>query len=70
MTEALAADCSRCAALCCVVPAFARGADFAIDTPAERTGPNLTADGRCPIPPVLQGRGFPGCAVHDCFGGV
>jgi hypothetical protein len=30
----LTADCSRCVGLCCVVPAFAASADFAIDQPA------------------------------------
>ena len=30
----LTADCSRCAGLCCVLPAFAASADFAVDKPA------------------------------------
>src|SRR3954454_1408954 len=64
----LRADCSRCAALCCVAPAFAASADFAIDKPAGRPCPNLGEDFRCGIHAELRGRGFPGCEVFDCFG--
>ena len=66
--DELRADCTRCAALCCVVPAFSRGADFALAKPAETACPNLGADDRCGIHPVLRERGFPGCVVYDCFG--
>jgi hypothetical protein len=65
---ALRADCSRCVGLCCVVPAFARSADFAIDKPAGRPCPNLGADFRCGIHDRLRPAGFPGCAAFDCFG--
>lgn len=69
MTRAhLRADCSRCAGLCCVAPAFARSADFAIDKPAGTACPNLQADFRCGIHAQLRERGFPGCEVFDCFG--
>ena len=64
----LRADCARCAALCCVAPAFARSADFAIDKPAGRACPELRADLRCGIHRDLRRRGFPGCDVFDCFG--
>lgn len=64
----LAADCSRCAALCCVAPAFARSSDFAIDKPAGRPCRNLGDDFRCTIHEELPRRGFPGCVVFDCFG--
>jgi hypothetical protein len=64
----LRADCSRCAALCCVGPAFARSADFALDKPAGQPCPNLLADHRCGIHAELRDRGFPGCVVFDCFG--
>ena len=64
----LRADCSRCFGLCCVVPAFAKSADFAIDKPAERACPNLAPDFRCGIHAELRPRGFPGCTVYDCFG--
>lgn len=64
----LRADCSRCAGLCCVAPAFAVSADFAIDKPAGRPCPNLGASFDCRIHDGLRERGFPGCAVFDCFG--
>lgn len=64
----LRADCGRCAALCCVGPAFVASADFAIDKPAAVPCPNLLDDLRCGIHDDLRGRGFPGCAVFDCFG--
>jgi hypothetical protein len=64
----LRADCSRCAGLCCVAPAFAASADFAIDKPAGRPCPNLRDDFRCGIHAELRESGFPGCEVFDCFG--
>ncbi|MEU4803154.1 pentapeptide repeat-containing protein [Actinosynnema sp. NPDC023587] len=67
MTE-LRADCGRCFGLCCVVPAFARSSDFAIDKPARTPCPNLGAGFGCGIHTELRQRGFPGCTVYDCFG--
>ncbi|MFG1654817.1 pentapeptide repeat-containing protein [Micromonospora sp. NPDC049275] len=64
----LRADCGRCFGLCCVVPAFAASADFAIDKPAGRACPNLRPDHRCGIHTELRERGFAGCTVFDCFG--
>ncbi|MGY1857708.1 pentapeptide repeat-containing protein [Modestobacter sp. SYSU DS0290] len=64
----LTADCSRCTGLCCVAPAFAASADFAIDKPAGTPCPNLQADSRCGVHDQLRDRGFPGCVVFDCFG--
>jgi hypothetical protein len=64
----LVADCTRCFALCCVVPAFAASADFAIDKPAGRPCVNLRADSRCGIHDRLGEQGFPGCVAYDCFG--
>lgn len=64
----LRADCSRCAALCCVVPPFAASADFAIDKPAGTPCPNLRPDHGCGIHATLRERGFAGCTVYDCFG--
>lgn len=64
----LRADCSRCAGLCCVAPAFAASADFAIDKPAGQPCPNLQADFRCLIHARLRDAGFPACAAYDCFG--
>src|SRR5437588_5395696 len=64
----LRADCTRCFALCCVVPAFAKSADFAISKPAGTPCRNLLADFRCGIHDKLRPSGFPGCTVYDCFG--
>ncbi|RBY97507.1 pentapeptide repeat-containing protein [Blastococcus sp. TF02-8] len=64
----LRADCSRCAGLCCVAPAFAASADFAIDKPAGTACVHLAGDFRCGIHAELRERGFPGCTVFDCFG--
>ena len=64
----LRADCSRCVGLCCVVPAFAASADFAIDKPAGTPCPNLRSDRLCGIHAHLRDEGFPGCVAYDCFG--
>src|SRR5215203_1984120 len=66
--DRLRANCSRCAGLCCVAPAFAASADFAIDKPAGVACPNLGEDFRCGIHAQLRDKGFPGCTVFDCFG--
>ncbi|OKI69718.1 pentapeptide repeat-containing protein [Micromonospora sp. CB01531] len=64
----LQADCARCFGICCVAPAFAASADFAIDKRAGQPCPNLRPDSRCGIHSDLRQRGFPGCTVFDCFG--
>jgi len=64
----LKADCTRCFGLCCVVPAFSRSADFAIDKPAGKACPNLREDFACGIHDRLRSKGFSGCTVYDCFG--
>ena len=66
--QRLHADCSACAGLCCVAPAFAKSADFAITKPAGKACPNLRDDFRCGIHSRLRESGFPGCVVFDCFG--
>lgn len=63
----LRADCSSCAALCCVVPAFVRSAQFAITKAAGAPCPHLDTY-RCAIHSDLRGRGFAGCVAYDCFG--
>lgn len=65
---ALRADCTRCHALCCVVPGFSRSSDFAIDKPAGRPCPNLQGDFRCGVHTELRVLGFSGCTVYDCLG--
>ncbi len=64
----LRADCSRCVGLCCVAPAFARSADFAVDKPAGTPCTHLHTDFRCAIHADLRARGFAGCTVFDCLG--
>jgi hypothetical protein len=64
----LRADCARCFGLCCVAPAFAASADFAITKPAGEPCRNLGPDFRCGIHAHLAERGFKGCTVFDCFG--
>jgi hypothetical protein len=64
----LRADCARCFGLCCVAPAFAASADFAIDKPAGSPCPNLDGGFRCGIHDRLRPAGFTGCTVYDCFG--
>lgn len=66
--DELKADCERCAALCCVAPAFSASADFAIDKPPGLPCPNLAADFRCSIHSRLRQAGFRGCAAFDCLG--
>ncbi|HET8912430.1 MAG TPA: pentapeptide repeat-containing protein, partial [Ktedonobacteraceae bacterium] len=64
----LKADCEKCFGLCCVVPAFAISADFAINKKAGQACPRLQSDYRCSIHPKLRQQGFRGCTVYDCFG--
>ncbi len=64
----LRADCGRCSGLCCVVPAFAKSADFAINKAAGQPCPHLRVDFGCGIHERLRDRGFAGCTVYDCFG--
>ncbi|HEX2130203.1 MAG TPA: pentapeptide repeat-containing protein [Actinophytocola sp.] len=64
----LRADCASCVGLCCVAPAFAASADFAVDKPAGTPCANLLADHRCGIHDSLRDKGFRGCTVFDCFG--
>ncbi len=66
--SSLRADCGSCFGLCCVAPAFARSADFAVDKPAGTPCRNLLADFRCGIHENLRRQGFPGCTVFDCLG--
>ena len=64
----LTADCANCFGLCCVAPAFAKSADFAIDKRAGQPCPNLKSDFGCRIHETLRPQGFPGCTSYDCFG--
>ncbi|WP_285224277.1 pentapeptide repeat-containing protein [Frankia sp. Mgl5] len=68
LPDPLRGDCGNCFGLCCVAPAFAASADFAIDKKAGQPCPNLQADNHCGVHGQLRDRGFTGCAVFDCFG--
>ena len=63
----LKADCSRCAALCCMALPFDKGEDFAFDKPALHPCPHLDAH-ICSIHADLDARGFHGCTLYDCLG--
>lgn len=63
----LKADCSRCAALCCMALPFDKGASFALDKPALHPCPNLS-DHVCTIHDRLATAGFSGCVRFDCLG--
>ena len=64
----LKADCSACAALCCVIPPFDAIQGFGFDKPAETPCQHLCADFRCGIHADLVPRGFEGCVAFDCLG--
>ena len=64
----LKGDCARCAALCCVVFAFDRGEDFAVDKAAGEPCPNIGECGECRIYESRSERGFRGCSRFECFG--
>jgi uncharacterized protein YjbI with pentapeptide repeats len=64
----LQADCTNCFGLCCVALPFARSTDFAVDKDAGQPCSNLQAGFRCGIHARLREKGFPGCAVFECFG--
>lgn len=68
LPPALRADCSRCAGLCCVVPAFYSVQGFAFDKPAHSACVHLTAGDRCAIHADRAALGFPSCVGFDCFG--
>lgn len=68
MTIELAADCTRCAGLCCGVFAFEKSAEFAIDKPAGTACSHLDAGFRCDIHADRQALGYSGCLNFDCYG--
>ena len=63
----LAADCTRCLALCCSLP-FSRGRDFPEDKPGGRACRNLAGDYSYRIHDRLLDLGWQGCVSFDCFG--
>ncbi len=67
-TPELAADCSQCFALCCVVLPFSAVSGFGVDKPGGTPCLNLADDDRCSIHSTLRADGWPGCTVFECFG--
>ncbi|MDK3017329.1 6,7-dimethyl-8-ribityllumazine synthase [Pseudodonghicola flavimaris] len=66
-TDLLKTDCSKCAALCCVVLAFDKGKDFAFSKNPGEPCRNLSGHS-CSIHDTLTQDGFPGCVAYDCLG--
>jgi hypothetical protein len=67
MSPTLSADCSRCAALCCVALAFDRSALFGFDKPAGVPCAHLHGHA-CSIHAARESEGFGGCVRYDCLG--
>ena len=66
MTD-LVADCSKCAALCCVAMPFDKGDMFAFDKEAGVACKHL--DGHlCKLHGELEDEGLKGCVIYDCVG--
>ena len=63
----LQADCSACAALCCVALAFDKGESFAEDKPAGTPCRHLALH-LCSIHDALAQKGFSGCTAYSCQG--
>jgi len=59
---------SRCAGLCCVVPAFYRIQGFGFDKPAHAACKHLSSSNRCQIHRHRIEHGFAACASFDCYG--
>ncbi|MCR8549074.1 hypothetical protein M4578_14645 [Salipiger sp. P9] len=66
-TDHLKTDCSKCAALCCLVLAFDKGKDFAFSKNPCEPCRNLSGH-RCSIHDRLTQEGFSGCVAYDCLG--
>ncbi|WP_224766328.1 pentapeptide repeat-containing protein [Nocardioides campestrisoli] len=64
----LAADCGRCAGLCCVLAPFRAADGFGVDKPSGTPCSHLDDANRCSIHDRLRTSGWPGCTVFDCFG--
>lgn len=64
----LAADCTRCHALCCVLLPYRREGGFGADKRGGVACHHLREDDRCEIHADLADLGWPSCVVFDCFG--
>ena len=70
MSQALEtrADCSRCAALCCIAYPSEDMPGFAAVKEAGEPCPKLAANGLCTIYEKREEEGFSGCIKYECFG--
>ncbi|MEJ2029166.1 MAG: hypothetical protein P8X66_04705 [Maritimibacter sp.] len=66
-TDRLKTDCSKCAAICCVVLAFDKGKDFAFSKNPGEPCRNLSGH-LCTIHDRLSQEGLPGCVAYECLG--
>lgn len=64
----LTADCTQCAALCCVAMAFDKGDMFGCDKAAGEQCLHLDEGHGCSIHVALEDEGFAGCVRYDCLG--
>ena len=64
----LAADCSRCAGLCCVLLPFRSVDGFGGDKSGGEACDNLADDNLCRIHDRLEESGWSGCVRYDCQG--
>ena len=64
----LEADCSQCAALCCVLLPFDKSDAFAFDKAGGEPCKHLDACNACSIHETLSDHGFKGCVAFDCHG--
>jgi hypothetical protein len=64
----IAADCSKCFALCCTALSFERGSQFGHDKPAGQPCQYLAGDFRCSIHARREDLGYDGCEAFDCLG--
>ena len=64
----LRADCSRCAALCCVALSFRASDESAANKSAGVPCPHLVGERSCGIHDHLRSSGYRGCSAFDCFG--
>lgn len=64
----LVADCSKCAALCCVSFAFEKSDQISLTKKSGMPCPNLNNKNECNIHDDLVVAGFKGCVRYTCFG--
>ena len=62
------ADCSRCAALCCIAYPSDDMPGFSARKEAGEPCPKLGRDGLCTIYERREEEGFAGCIRYECFG--